>query len=323
MVRFGIVGAGSIARKFAKDISVVPNAELVAVASRTLEKAQIFQNEFNIKHAFGSYLELAESNVVDAIYIATPHSFHKDQAILFLNHDKHVLCEKPLAVNQYEVNEMLETAKRNNKLLMEAMWAIFLPANQYVLNIVKEKKLGEIKRMDFSFGFDLVDLEKVKDKRLLNINLAGGSLLDVGVYNIAISQFLKDDPIKSIQTDASFYKTGVDLRTDSTIEYNDGVILTAHSAVNKELQNDAVLTFEKGDIIIPDFWCASSVIVNGEKVMFPMKSEGFEYEIESFVNTIERNEIENPVMTHSRSKKIASILDLIRKDINLVYPNDK
>ena len=295
MIRFGIVGAGNIAKKFAKDIKAVPNAQLVAVASRTLEKAEVFAKEFNIKHKFGSYLDLAQSELVDAVYIATPHSFHKDQAILFLNNDKHVLCEKPLALNQKEVKDMIKAAKNNKKLLMEAMWARFTPATRFALKEVNSKKYGKIKHLEFSFGFTLENMESVKDLRLLNPKLAGGSLLDVGVYNISIGHLFKNDEIKTIESQATFYDTGVDLNTKTTITYKDGVILEANAAIDKDLVNNAVITLEEGTITIPDFWCATSVIVNEETYQFPYKSEGFEYEIESFCNTLINNKLENEV----------------------------
>lgn len=319
MIRFGIIGAGSIARKFATDIKVVPNASLVAVASRNLEKAIEFASEFNIENAFGSYEELAKSNLIDAVYIATPHNFHKEQSILFLNNQKHVLCEKPLAINQEEVFEMQEVARRNKKLLMEAMWAVFLPANLYAKRVIDSGELGNIQSMSFTFGFNLGDLNQNKELRLLNKNLAGGSLLDVGVYNIALSQYFKNSSIESISSSAVFYETGVDLSTKSTIIYSDGVTLITTSAINDDLKNDAIITMEKGTIRIPNYWCATSIIINNQTVDFPHVSNGFEYEIASFIESIENSHLENQVMTFERSLNVIKILDEIRLAIQLEY----
>ncbi|MBU1020594.1 MAG: Gfo/Idh/MocA family oxidoreductase, partial [Firmicutes bacterium] len=129
MVRFGIVGAGSIAQKFARDIRLVKNASLVAVASRDALKAFEFKEKYDLEVAYGSYLEMAKDPNIDAVYIATPHNFHFEQSLLYLNHQKHVLCEKPIAVNKEQLEMMISTAKNNDMLLMEAMWSKFLPAH--------------------------------------------------------------------------------------------------------------------------------------------------------------------------------------------------
>jgi|LGOV01.1.fsa_nt_gb predicted dehydrogenase len=190
------------------------------------------------------------------------------------------------------------------------------------MEVIQSKKYGEITYMDLSFGFDLGDFEAVKDKRLLNINLAGGSLMDVGVYNIAISRFFKDDEIASVESKATYYETGVDLTTETIITYKDDVKVTAKTAINKQLKDDAVIIFENGEIAIPNFWRATSVIENGEIIEFPIKSDGFEYEIESFCTSLLKGNTQNSIMTHEASRRVMRTLDEIRSKINLVYPGE-
>ncbi|WP_375241077.1 Gfo/Idh/MocA family protein, partial [Polaribacter sp.] len=153
IIKWGIIGPGKIANKFATDLAKVEDAALVAVASRSQEKANEFSKKFNVKKAYNSYLELAQDDAIDAVYIATPHSFHKEHAILCLQNKKAVLCEKPFAMNLHEVETMISVAKEHNVLLMEGLWTRFLPHYKYVLDIVKTEKFGKLVHLEADFGF--------------------------------------------------------------------------------------------------------------------------------------------------------------------------
>ena len=188
MIKFGIIGAGAIARRFANDIRLANNAELVAVASRSLAKAKVFCEEFGAEFAFGSYEELVKSSKVDAIYVATPHSYHYNHTMLSLENGLHVLCEKPIAVNKNQLTRMINKAKEEKLVLMEALWSRFLPGTKKVKEIIDSKVYGEIKQMEFAFGFEIAE-DYPQEGRLLNPNLAGGSLLDLGIYPVSIMQY--------------------------------------------------------------------------------------------------------------------------------------
>ena len=319
MIRFGIVGAGGIAEKFARDIKFAKGVKAVAIASRDLGKATAFKDKFGIEHAFGSYEEMAQSDLVDAVYIATPHNFHKQQSILFMNHKKHVLCEKPIAVNSEEFEEMVKSAQKNKVLLMEAMWTKFLPVTKKVREVVQSGTLGALKHAYLEFGSDITGLGGDKG-RWFNFDLAGGSLLDMGVYPVAYTLNITDNEIKSIDAKAKFYHTGIDTETTVDLVYEDGSTVTLVSSFTEEKGSPAMLEFEKGTIEVHHFWFSEKVVINGKEFHYPHKGEGFPYEIEAFAETLEKGLLENELMTHEQTRKSMNLLDKIRKEIGLRYP---
>jgi len=181
---WGILGAGNIATRFAADLTNLPDAALVAVGSRSAAKAAEFAAKFDCKRSYGSYAELVNDPDVDVVYIATPHPFHKEHTIQCLQHGKAVLCEKPMAINEQQVREMAKCARENDVFLMEAMWTRFLPVIKTVRQWLEGKKIGDIRMLSADFGFRT---GWNPQGRLLNPDLAGGALLDVGVYIIALA----------------------------------------------------------------------------------------------------------------------------------------
>ncbi len=319
MIRFGIVGAGAIAQKFATDIIKSKNAVVTAVASRTFKKADEFKERFHLDYAFGSYKEMAQSDVIDAVYIATPHNFHMEQAILFLNHGKHVLVEKPISVNIHELKEMILAAKNNNRLLMEGMWTSFLPVTKFVKDIVESKQFGEIKEMNFEFGFDLIS-DYDEKRRLLNPHLAGGSLLDIGVYPISSVLHYMDSEVFHIDANALFHTTGVDTDCDIIITFENGVKANLKSSISKPTKRQGVITFENHEIVIPNFWSGEKCFIDGVKHDFPFKAGGFEYQIDAFAETIQNGLTENDIMRFDKSITTIEVMDKIRDIIGLKYP---
>lgn len=318
MIRFGIVGAGNIAIKFAKDIQVVEGVKLVSVASRSLEKSKKFALEHNIKYAFGSYKEMAESKTIDAVYIATPHIFHKENAFDFMKNHIHVLCEKPMSVNQNEVETMIEEAKKNNILLMEAMWTRYLPAIQKAKELIDSKSFGKITSCTFSFCANIGENAPI-DGRHLNPNLAGGSLLDVGIYPMSLLLYLIGEQVEYTSVNHLMYDTKVDRFVEMKGLVNKVVPFTLNSGFDRE-DLDAVIEFEKGKIVIPEFFAATKLIVNEQTYNYPHKESGFEYEIESFRDSIVNGNLENEIMSYDESIKLISELDKVRKIMRFKYP---
>ena len=214
-IRWGIIGLGKIANKFATDLASIEHVELVAVASRNIQNANNFAEKYNAKKAYSSYEELAKDTNVDAVYIATPHSFHKEHAILCLQNKKAVLCEKPFAMNLSEVAEMIQVAKENNVLLMEALWSFFLPHFTYVLDLVKSEKFGKLKSLEADFGFHT---PYNTDSRLFKKELGGGSLLDIGIYPIFAALATLGEP-DAIDASATFFENGADASCDTVFQY--------------------------------------------------------------------------------------------------------
>ena len=279
MIRFGIVGASGIARKFETDMKF---DDLYAV---DFDK---YKKEYGVKHAYSSYLELAKSNEIDAVYIATPHNFHYEQAIMFMKHKKHVLIEKSVSVNEAQLLEMIEVAKENKVLMMEAMWTHFLPSSRYVKDYIQN--LGNLKEAYIDFGYDLLgDNPKA---RILKPELAGGSILDVGVYPISFYHLIQKAAIKEIEAKAIFTNTGVDAAVDIKITDEENAEIFIKSSVNKLQSNDARLIYEDGIIEMKDFSRCTELYIDGDRVDIDFIGEGFPHQIESFVKSIENNQIE-------------------------------
>src|SRR5690606_25946526 len=246
VIKWGIIGLGKIAHKFAQDLLVVEHAELYAVASRSLDTASEFAKTYNVNVFYDSYEVLAKDNTIDAIYIATPHSFHKEHSILCLNHKKAVLCEKPFAMNLEEVEEMITTAKKNDTLLMEALWTYFLPHYQYVLEALKTERYGKLLKLEADFGFKP---EVNMDSRVFNKLLGGGSLLDIGIYPIFSALSTLGIP-NHIDAKAEFFDNDVDASCDIIFSYDNDVKAYLKSTLLEKTPTKAIFYCEKGIIKI-------------------------------------------------------------------------
>jgi predicted dehydrogenase len=318
-IRWGIIGLGNIANKFAADLASVENVELVAVASRNRQRADEFALRHNSKKAYDSYEKLVKDAEVDAVYIATPHSFHKEHAILCLQNKKAVLCEKPFAMNLEEVSEMISVAKENNILLMEALWTFFLPHFTYVLDIVKSEKFGKLKNLEADFGF-YRDFDETS--RLFKKEVGGGSLLDIGIYPIfaALAALGKPD---TIDANATFFENGADSSCTAVFHYENAKA-TIKSTLLEETKTEAVFTFDKAIVkIMRQFHQPSTVVIihnNKEEIInFDCKTIGYNFEIEHFNQLLRENKKESAVMTFDFSKSIIKTLDTVRKIIGLEY----
>ena len=318
-IRWGIIGLGNIANKFAADLATVENAELVAVASRNQQRANEFAIRHNSKKAYNSYAALAKDVEIDAVYIATPHSFHKEHSILCLQNKKAVLCEKPFAMNLEEVTEMISVARENNVLFMEALWTFFLPHFSYVLDIVKSEKFGKLKNLEADFGF-FRDFDETS--RLFKKEVGGGSLLDIGIYPIfaALAALGKPD---TIDANATFFENGADSSCTAVFHYENAKA-TIKSPILEETKTEAVFTFDTAIVRINrQFHQPTTVVIiqnNQEEIInFDCKTIGYNYEIEHFNQLLRENKKESPLMTFDFSKNIINTLDKVREIIGLAY----
>ena len=318
-IRWGIIGLGKIANKFATDLASIKNVELVAVASRNIQNANNFAEKHNAKKAYSSYEELAKDSNVDAVYIATPHSFHKEHAILCLQNKKAVLCEKPFAMNLSEVTEMIEAAKENNVLLMEALWSFFLPHFTYVLDLVKSEKFGKLKNLEADFGFHT---PYNTDSRLFKKELGGGSLLDIGIYPIFAALATLGEP-DAIDASATFFENGADASCDMVFQYKNAKA-TLKTSLLEETPSIAILKFEKAIVKLNrQFHQSSSITIiqnNTEEIInFDFKTLGYSFETEHFNSLLRAGEKESNMMTFEFSKNLINTLDKVRGIIGLTY----
>ena len=320
IINWGIIGAGKIASKFAVDLNATRDSKLYGIASRHLEKAQGFASEFNGHKAYGNYTDLILDPNIDAIYIATPHSFHKSHTILCLKHKKPVLCEKPFAMNREEVDEMIRASKENDTLLMEALWTAFLPHFQYVQDLLKTNHFGKLIKLEADFGFrPTYD----KNSRLFDKSLGGGSLLDIGIYPVFVALSTLGQP-NSIEASSKFFPSGADSECDIILNYN-GVKAILKSTFLEETKTEAIFHCETGTIKINGrFHEPSSVLLvaqNGDSELktFDDTAIGYRYEIEHFNQLIRHGKTESNVMTFDRSRQLITTLDRVRKLIGLEY----
>jgi|WetSurMetagenome_2_1015567.scaffolds.fasta_scaffold00060_12 dihydrodiol dehydrogenase / D-xylose 1-dehydrogenase (NADP) len=323
MIRWGILGCGHIAAKFAEALRVVPGAKLWAVASRSKDRAREFCEKHDAAAWYGDYDALAADRKLDVVYIATPHVFHKPHAILCLNNGKHVLCEKPLAINQREAADMAAVARKQKRFLMEAMWTGFLPVIREVRALLADGIIGEVRILTADFGFRAPFDPR---SRLFDPALGGGSLLDVGVYCAAFANMIFAKSPTSVLGAASLSTTGVDERMTAVLRYDGERTALLSSSISADTLNEAYLIGTAGAIRIPRFWRAVSATVFARKtrdIAIPFRANGYEYEAEEVMRCIREGKKESETMPPSDSIAVLTIMDSIRAQYGLTYPAEQ
>ncbi len=321
-VRWGILGPGTIARKFARGLEVIPEAELIAVGSRSYERAEVFADEFNVKKRFGSYEELVKDSDVDVIYVATPHPFHKEHSILCMEAGKAVLCEKPFAINAREVEEMINCALENKVFLMEAMWTRFLPVINKVREWLADGKIGEVQMLNADFGFR-ADLNP--EARLFNPELGGGALMDVGIYTLSFASMIFGKNPTKVEAISQFGETNVDEQSAILLGYDQGELAQLFCAVRTNTPQEARSIGTKGSTHIPSFWNASSATLitsdlKREYVEVPLRASGYNYEAQEVMKCLQEGKLESDVMPWNESLNLMKTMDKIRNQVQLKYP---
>ena len=317
---WAILGCGKIAGKFSSDLKLLKNAKLYATASRNLERANDFAEEHGFEKAYGSYLEMVQDPEVDVVYIATPHSHHMEHSILCLEHKKAVLCEKALALNAKEVEKMIESSRKNKTFLMEAFWTIFQPKFKKVLELAADPELGKLKFVKSDFMFNP---EVDPDKRLYNIELGAGSLLDIGIYPIFRSLVLLGKPT-AIKTKPSLLDSGVEERIFMHFKYENGSMASLTSSFAAHSKNETELCFENGyikferDHDVPIFIGAKGE----EKTIKVDAGLGMGYELEAahVMECLDQGKVESPILPLSFSLDMMRLMDQVREDAGIVFP---
>ncbi|MDF2932067.1 MAG: afr 2 [Chryseobacterium sp.] len=324
-IRWGILGTGTIAHKFAADLKYVEGAELTAGGSRSLQKAQSFCKDFNIPFSFGSYKELAESNAVDIIYIATPHNLHHENTLLCLNNDKAVLCEKPFALNAKQATEMIDLAHQKKLFLMDALWTKLLPHYQKMMEMVKTGVLGDIKVVLANFGFQA---NADPASRLLNPESGGGSLMDIGIYNVFTALDVLGKP-DEINVSIVATEQGVDEQCGIIFKYDNGSMASLFSTLSTDLATEVEICGTLGRLkLTTPFYEPSSTLEyysNGEKNIIEVeKNDGFGYQFEARHATecLQNGLTESPIVTHAGSLLLMQTLDRIRNLSGIVFTGE-
>lgn len=246
IIRWGILGTGHIAKQFAAGLSYVDDAQLVAVGARHKAKADAFSKQYNVPHSFGSFEELLAEPDIDVVYIATPHHVHRDHCVMALEAGKSVLCEKPFTINAVQAREVIELASEKQLFCMEAMWMRFLPAMRHMYDLVDGGSIGEPSLLRADFG---VPLEFDPGGRLFDLEMAGGALLDLGVYTVSLSYKMFGAPTEIYAT-ANMGESGVDESSTIVLKHAGGQISTLRSSIRYELTPEATVVGSKGSITI-------------------------------------------------------------------------
>ena len=299
------MGCGNIANKFAADLKWVNDAELVAVASRSQLKASELSTKYGVHHAFDSYEALVNCPDVDVVYIATPHGFHCEHALLCLNHKKAVLCEKAFALNTFQVKKMIEAARKNDVFLMEAFWTKFLPQYQKVDSLVKSGAIGEIRMIQADFGFRAAS---PGPQRLHDPILGGGSLLDIGIYPVFLAISLLGPPTE-IHATMQPYPSGVDEQIAIVMKFQNGALANLSSTFAAATPVEATITGREGYIRMSNRF--HNAVANVEMVKNSMPAEigaihkevgyGYQFETRHVVECLQAGLKESTVMSHADS----------------------
>jgi predicted dehydrogenase len=321
---WGIIGPGKIANKFASALPLAGNARLGAIASRDAVRAEAFASAHGAEHIYDSYEALAADPAIDAVYIATPHGFHAEHALLCLQKGKAVLCEKPMALNARQVGEMTAASVRYRAFLMEAMWTRFLPLMQQTTELISTGKLGTVKYIRADFGF-LSPFQPAS--RLYDLRLGGGSLLDIGIYPLFLCLQLLGKP-DSIRAAGHLAPTGADDTCHAILQYPGGRSAVVSSTLACQTSLTAEIAGTEGMIRIPSPWYKNDRLQwnrSGEEAqtiqLEPMVN-GFEYQIREVTRCLDAGLIESPSMPHAFSLLMAGTMDTIREQIGVRYPGE-
>jgi len=322
IINWGIIAPGRIAHRFAQGFTAVKDGRLFAVSSRNPERAQNFAQQYGINHIFASYKEIIQNPDVDVIYIANPHRYHHETVKQCLQAGKAVLCEKPLTVTEKQSIELFNIAKEQDVFLMEAMWSRFLPCWRQVKYWLNTGLIGDVQLMQSSFGFQP---PKDETDRLFDINLAGGTLLDTGIYNIALSEFILGKQPQTIQSAVLIGDTGIDERCTVTLDY--GAVTSQFTCTFLScLENQFTITGDKGRIIVDaNFWSATNATLTtniGEVLKYnqPHRASGFEYQIEEVQQCLRKGQIFSNNMRPEVTIAHMKIMDQILQKAGVIYP---
>ena len=323
-LKWGILATGAIAKKFVSDLHSSGVGTAVACGSRTIEGARAFASTYGISKAYGSYGELARDPEVEAVYVATPHTLHFEDTMACLRNHKAVLCEKPLTVNARQTALLFEAAEEHGVFLMEALWTAFLPAVVQARRWAAEGAIGELLLVQADFGFRAPFDPR---NRLFDPALAGGALLDVGVYVLALAQLFAGNKVPRIKASARMAPSGVDESTSMLIDWHSGSRAHLPCSIGLDTPHQAKIYGSEGTITLPDFWMARAAILETPKgrTVFEdaRKTLGYDYEAQAVTEAVRSGAKEDPTLSRAFSLRLATTMDAVRKQIGLVYPGEE
>ncbi|MFF2330291.1 MULTISPECIES: Gfo/Idh/MocA family protein [unclassified Streptomyces] len=327
-VRWGVLATGGIAATFTEDLRSMPDAEVVAVASRTDASAKAFAERFGIPRAYGSWADLVADDEVDVVYVATPHSAHREAAALCLEAGKHVLCEKAFTLNAREADELVKLARDRGLFLMEAMWTYCNPVVRRMTELVRDGAIGDVRTVQADFG---IAGPFGPEHRLRDPALGGGALLDLGVYPVSFAHLLLGEP-DGVQADALLSPEGVDLNTSMLLTWSGaGASALLNCSIVGDTPQTASITGTKGRIDFPrGFFYPERFVLHREgrepeTVTAPATGpdlRGMQFEQAEVARALRAGETESPLVPLDGSLAVMRTLDAVRERIGVRYPAD-
>ena len=319
-MKIGIIGTGYIAGRMAETIRAVKNAELYAVASRTEDKARCFAERYGCEIYYGSYEAMVKDDSVEMVYIATPHSCHFELAKLCLENNKPVLVEKPFTVNSEQTQQLITLSQERNVFITEAMWTQYMPYRQIIETIISKKEIGEVTGITANIGYPMMNVE-----RLLNPDLAGGALLDVGVYAINFALMVSNSDVKQISSSAVLSPQKIDYKNSISIEFQNGVLASLYSTMTSATDMRGVIYGTNGYIVVDNITNPEEINVydNSHTLQtiydIPAQITGYEYEIISSMQAIRKGKIETLEVPHLDILKRMKVVDSIVQNCGICY----
>ena len=323
IIKWGVLGLGKIAHKFVLDLLQVDNCELEAVASSSKKRAKFFAKKYGVKKFYDDYNLLYNDENIDIIYIASLNTSHCKHTITGLEHNNAILCEKPIGINQYEVEKMINYSIDQNTFLMEGLWTRFNPAFEQVLEWIRQKSIGKVRHISASFCFKAINNKS--SSRLFDLKKGGGSLLDIGIYPLFLAYSILGIP-KSIEASTILSKKGIDLQTAIILSY-ENCLATLYSSFSHNKRNmSALICGEYGEIFIDSRWHESSnvkLFSNGKSTIkkFNFVGKGYSYEIQEVNNCLRKGIKESPKWKLKNSLELIKIIDNVRSLIGVKYPS--
>lgn len=320
-MKLAILGPGGIARSMAAAAAGLDEVELYAVGSRTYEKAKAFADKWGFEKAYGSYEEMLQDPQVELVYVATPHSHHYQYAKMCLEYGKHVLVEKAFTVNAAQAEELMEMARKKGLLLAEAIWTRYMPSRKMIDDLVAGGVIGTVTSLTANLGYVLPHVERMQEPAL-----AGGALLDLGVYPINFALMVFHGEVEKVTSTAVMSPKGIDWMNSITLTFADGKMAVLHSNMLAQTDRQGVINGDKGYIEIQNINnCEEIRVFDLDRKMtarydVPEQINGYEYELLSCVKAIREGKTECPEMPHSEILRVMRLMDRIRKDWGMTFP---
>lgn len=320
-MKFAILAPGGIAHSMAKAVSQIDKIERYAVASRDLKRAEKFAQQWGFEKAYGSYEEMVQDPQVEFVYVASPHSHHYEHAKLCLTHDKHVLVEKAFTVNARQARELIQLSEEKGLLLAEAIWTRYMPSRRMIDDILACKAIGNVTSLTANLGYILPHVE-----RMQNPELAGGALLDLGVYPINFALMAFHGEIKDVHATAIMSPKGIDWVNSITLTFEEEKMAVLHSDMLAQTDRQGVISGDQGYLEVQNINNCEEIRVFGldrkmtARYQVPEQINGYEYEVISCIRAIEAGKTECEEMPHSEILRVMELLDRIRGQWDMVYP---